>query len=89
MDLGEVGSVGEDLICLAEDWDRWRALVNAELTFGFYEMLGKLSNGFTTGGLPSSAQLHIVSQFNSIQFNSIQLLFVYVQTQRPRGQLQS
>jgi hypothetical protein len=40
MDLGEMGSVGVDMICLAEDRDRWRALVNAELTFGFRKMLG-------------------------------------------------
>jgi hypothetical protein len=29
MDLGEVGWGGVDWICLAQDRDRWRALVNS------------------------------------------------------------
>jgi hypothetical protein len=29
MDLGEIVSGDEDSIGLAQDWDKWRALVNA------------------------------------------------------------
>jgi hypothetical protein len=47
MDLGEIGWGGVGWIGLAQDRNRWRALVNA----------GKLSSG-----LSSSAQLHTVSQ---------------------------
>jgi hypothetical protein len=37
MDLLEIGWGGVDWIGLAQDRDKWRALVNA---FGFHEMLG-------------------------------------------------
>jgi hypothetical protein len=50
MDLGEVGWVDVDWIGLAQDRNRWRALV-----------AGKLSSGLTSSGLSSTAQLHIVS----------------------------
>jgi hypothetical protein len=44
MDLGEVewGDVGR--IGLATDRNRWRALVNSVLNFGFHETLGKPRN---------------------------------------------
>jgi hypothetical protein len=35
MDLQEVGCEGMDRIDLAQDGDRWRALVNEVMTFGF------------------------------------------------------
>jgi hypothetical protein len=41
MDLGEVGRGDVDWIGLAQDRNRWRALVNAVLNLGFHEMLGK------------------------------------------------
>jgi hypothetical protein len=41
MDLLEIGWGGVDWIRLVQDRDKWRALVNAVLTFGFHEMLGK------------------------------------------------
>jgi hypothetical protein len=47
MDLGEVGWGGVDWIGLAQDRNRWRALVNA----------GKVSSGYTISGHWSSAQL--------------------------------
>jgi hypothetical protein len=40
MDLVEVGWGDVDWIGLAQDRDRWRALVNSVLNFGFHEMLG-------------------------------------------------
>jgi hypothetical protein len=40
MDLGEVGWGDVDWIGLAKDRNRWRAVVNSVLNFGFHEMLG-------------------------------------------------
>jgi hypothetical protein len=40
MDLLEIGWGGVDWIGLAQDRDRWRALVNAVITFGFHRVLG-------------------------------------------------
>jgi hypothetical protein len=40
MDLVEVGWGVVDRICLAQDRDRWRALVNSVLNLGSHKMLG-------------------------------------------------
>jgi hypothetical protein len=61
MDLGEVGWGDMDWIGLAQDRNRWRALVNSVLNLRVPWNAGKLSSGLTTGGLLSSAQLHRAS----------------------------
>jgi hypothetical protein len=61
MDLGEVGWCNVDWIGLAQDRNRWRALVNSVLNLRVPWNAGKLSSGLTSSGLSVSAQLHIVS----------------------------
>jgi hypothetical protein len=40
MDLGEIEWVVMDWIDLAQDRDKWRALVNTVMNLGFLKMLG-------------------------------------------------
>jgi hypothetical protein len=61
MDLGEVGWSDVDWIGLAQDRNRWRALVNSVLNLRVPWNAWKLSSGLTSSGLSSSAQLHRVS----------------------------
>jgi hypothetical protein len=61
MDLGEVRWSDVDWIGLAQDRNRWRALVNSVLILRVPRNVGKLSGGLTPSGLSSSAQLHRVS----------------------------
>jgi hypothetical protein len=61
MDLGDVGWDDVDWIGLAQDRNRWRALVNSVLNLRVPQNSGKLSSGLATDGLSSSAQLHRVS----------------------------
>jgi hypothetical protein len=42
MNLQEVGCECVDWIYLAQDGDRWRAVINAVLNFGFHKMRGIL-----------------------------------------------
>jgi hypothetical protein len=56
MYLGEVGWVDMDWIGLAQDRNRWRALVNSVLNLRFPRNAGKLSSG-----LSGSVKLHIAS----------------------------
>jgi predicted small integral membrane protein len=63
MDLLEFGWGDVDWIGLAQDRDRWRALVNSVLNLRVPYKTGKLSSVLTTGGLSSSAELHRVSYF--------------------------
>jgi hypothetical protein len=58
MGLGEIGRGGVDWIVLVQDRDKWRALVNAVMSLRVPKNAGKLSTGYTTGGLSSSAQLY-------------------------------
>jgi hypothetical protein len=50
-----------DWIGLSQDRDKWRVLVNAVMNLQVPYDAGKLSSGYTTGGLSSSAQIHTVS----------------------------
>jgi hypothetical protein len=61
MDLVEVGWCDVDWIGLAQDRDRWRALVNSVLNLRVPQNVGKLSSVQRTRDLSSSAQLHGVS----------------------------
>jgi hypothetical protein len=58
MDHVEMGRGGVDWIGLAEDTDRWRALVNAVMNRRVTQNAGSLSSGCTTGVLSSNAHLH-------------------------------
>jgi hypothetical protein len=60
-DLGEVGWSDVDWIGLAQDRNRWRALVNSVLNLRVPRNAGKLSSGLISSGHWVSAQLHIVS----------------------------
>jgi hypothetical protein len=51
MDLGEVGWRDVDWVGLAQDKDKWRALVNAVMNVQVPLNAGKLSSGFITGSL--------------------------------------
>jgi hypothetical protein len=55
--LGEVGWGDVDWIGLAQDRNRWRAVVNYVLNLRFSRSAGKLSSGVIYSGLSSSAQL--------------------------------
>jgi hypothetical protein len=61
MDLLEIGWGGVDWIGLAQDRNKWRALVNAVMNLWVPEYAGKLSSGYIIGGLSSSSQFHRVS----------------------------
>jgi hypothetical protein len=57
MDLVEVGWGDVDRIGLAQDRDRWRALLNAVMNLRVPQNAGKLSSVRITRDLSSSAQL--------------------------------
>jgi hypothetical protein len=61
MDLGGIEWSGVDWIGLAQNRDKWRALVNALMKLKVPWNAGKLSSGYTTGGLSNTAEPHTVS----------------------------
>jgi hypothetical protein len=61
MDLVEVGWGDVDWIGLAQDRDRWRALVNSVLNLRVPKNAGKISSVVAARDLSSSVQLHRVS----------------------------
>jgi hypothetical protein len=61
IDLLEIGWGGVDWIGLAQDRDKWRALVNGAMNLRVPSNAGKLSSGYINGGLSSSSQFHRVS----------------------------
>jgi hypothetical protein len=61
MDRLEIGRGCVDWIDLADDRDRWRALVNAVMNLRVLENEEEVSSGYRTCRLSSSAQLHTVS----------------------------
>jgi hypothetical protein len=61
MYLLEIVWGGVDWIGLAQDRDKWKALVNPVMNLRVPQNAGKLSSGYTIGGLSSSAQFHRVS----------------------------
>jgi hypothetical protein len=59
-DLLEIGWGGVDWIALAQDREKWRALVNAVMNFRVL-YAGKLSSSYIIEGPLSSSQFHRVS----------------------------
>jgi hypothetical protein len=57
MDLREMGGDGMDWIDLAQDRDKWRALVSTVMNLRVSENAGKFLSGCTIGGFSRRAQL--------------------------------
>jgi hypothetical protein len=70
MDLLEIGWGGVDWIGLAQDKDKWRALVNAVVNLRVLQNAGKLSIGYIIGGLSSSSQFHRISYISALRWSS-------------------
>jgi hypothetical protein len=61
MNLREISWCGMDCIDLAQDRDRWRALMNTAMNLRVPQIVGNFWNSCTTGGFSRRAQLHAVS----------------------------
>jgi hypothetical protein len=71
MDLVEIVGGDVDWNGLVQDRERWRALVNAVMNLRVPYNAGKLSTGYITGGLSSSAQLHRLNQLQTVPFRKL------------------
>jgi hypothetical protein len=80
IDLGEVGWGDMDWIDLAQDRNRWRALVNSVLNLRVPWNTGKVSSGITSSGLSSRAQLHRVIWLHNDKENSLRYLYTTLST---------
>jgi hypothetical protein len=58
IDLREIGWDGVDWIDLAQDGDKWRALVNTVMNLGVPYNAGKSLSGCTICSVSRRAQLH-------------------------------
>jgi hypothetical protein len=61
MDHREIGWGGIEWIDLAQDRDRWKALVNTVMNLRVLYNFGKFLSNFSTGGFSRRAQLHGIS----------------------------
>jgi hypothetical protein len=61
MDLREIGWGGMDWIDLAQNRDRWRALVNIIMSLWVPRNVGKFFSSCTTGGFSRRTQVYEVS----------------------------
>jgi hypothetical protein len=60
MEIAKIVLSGVDWVRMAQDRDKWRALVNAVMNLRILYNAGELSSRYTTDGLSSSAQFHRV-----------------------------
>jgi hypothetical protein len=58
IDLRDIEWNGMDWIDLAQDREKWRALVNTAMNLRVTKNAGKFLSGCTIGGFPRSARLH-------------------------------
>jgi hypothetical protein len=81
MGLLEIGWSDVDWIGLAQDRDKWRTLVNVVMNIQV-PYTGKLSSGYTIGGLSSSSQFHrfgwLVKMFKLFRVVKMYLMFIKV-----------
>jgi hypothetical protein len=61
MDIREIGWGGMDWNRLAQDMDKWRALVNTVMNLQILRKVGKFLSSWTTSGFSLRTQFHGVS----------------------------
>jgi hypothetical protein len=71
INLVEIRLGGVDWIGLAQDREKWKALVNAVMNLLVLLNAGRLPLGFTTVGFPSGAQLHKFRYFTTLSLYNL------------------